>query len=634
MHYVFLGSIFLIGLVVLAVFAWLIKSSCVYIGNGTYGVVEKLWAFSSKKRTSFLALKGEPGYQPELLYGGFHFFFPFQYRVLKQPMITNKGIAYLFARDGKQLTEGQALAQWPEGVAVEDARAFLESGGQSGPQRFILRQGLHAVNTALFAVFTEEGIFTIDVGENAILGKINDYLKSVDGYNPITLSSDGVGVVTVNDGDSLEHGEIVAPTVKTTDHNSFQSIEKFLSGGGKRGRQEQVLVEGVYYINRLFATVEMFKKVVIPVGNVGVINSYAGPSGVDISGQDYTHGQLVRRGEKGIWSEALPPGKYAINPYAMSVATIPTTNLVLRWEKGSAEGHGFDRNLSEIKLITKDAFEPIVGLSLVIHIGKDDAPYVIQQFADIQMLVDQTLDTIVSSWFKDAVQDLTLIEFINTRAELQLRAKEAIAKRFLAYKLSVQEIMLGTPRSDKGDDAIEVVFTQLRERQLSVEQTATFKARQLTVQTEKEFNEAQAIASNQTALTTSKIAIEIAENNGSAELAKRTKEAQGKVVTAEADAKQTTLLGNAEAEKIKAIGQANADAAQAQVEAYGGAEFALRKSITEIIAQAYSNSGQPNVPQVMMGGANGSDAASGLANLLATAALAGGKIDGLLPEPN
>ena len=59
-------------------------------------------------------------------------------------------------------------------------------------------------------------------------------------------------------------------------HNKFQDADKFLKAGGLRGRQLQVLVEGTYYVNRLFATIEMVPKTVIEVGNVGVVVSYTG----------------------------------------------------------------------------------------------------------------------------------------------------------------------------------------------------------------------------------------------------------------------------------------------------------------------------------------------------------------------
>ena len=76
------------------------------------------------------------------------------------------------------------------------------------------------------------------------------------------------------------------PSYAETYHNNFQDPERFLQAGGRRGRQLQVLAEGTYYINRLFATVETIPKTVVEVGNVGVVVSYAGGVGTDLSGAD------------------------------------------------------------------------------------------------------------------------------------------------------------------------------------------------------------------------------------------------------------------------------------------------------------------------------------------------------------
>jgi hypothetical protein len=60
-------------------------------------------------------------------------------------------------------------------------------------------------------------------------------------------------------------------------------------------------------------TVELIPKTVIEVGTVGVVVSYTGEAGKDLSGDSYSHGELVKRGERGVWDQALLPGKYAFN---------------------------------------------------------------------------------------------------------------------------------------------------------------------------------------------------------------------------------------------------------------------------------------------------------------------------------
>jgi hypothetical protein len=75
-----------------------------------------------------------------------------------------------------------------------------------------------------------------------------------------------------------------------------------------------VLVEGSYYINRLFATVEMVAKTVIEVGHVGVVISYTGNDTADTSGEDYRHGELVARGSRGCGASRCCPANMRSTP--------------------------------------------------------------------------------------------------------------------------------------------------------------------------------------------------------------------------------------------------------------------------------------------------------------------------------
>jgi uncharacterized membrane protein YqiK len=91
---------------------------------------------------------------------------------------------------------------------------------------------------------------------------------------------------------------------------------------------------------------------------------------------------------------------------------VPTTNFILKWIRTETGAHRFDENLSEVSLITKDAFEPSLPLSVVVHIDYQKAPLVIQRFGDIKKLVEQTLDPMVSAYFKNVGQTRTLIQLL------------------------------------------------------------------------------------------------------------------------------------------------------------------------------------------------------------------------------
>src|ERR1700761_1365690 len=351
-----------------------------YISNNRLAVVEKLWAGRGSIKSGLIALHGEAGFQPETLRGGVPFFTPFQYRLHIQPLgtIPQGRIGYVFARDGLPLPADQALASNPTGADFQNVRAFLEGGGQKGPQRKILREGAYAINLAEFVVVTKDRVFALALEreEAALLEQMAEVIEARGGFEPVVIkdADDQIGVVTVLDGPALAEGEIIAPTVgydpadTATFHNSFQNPGKFLAAGGRKGRQLQVLVEGAYYINRLFATVERINKTVVEVGQVGVVVSYTGAAGVDTSGDAYRHGELVENGQRGVWSDPLMPGKYAFNTYAGRVTMVPTTNFILKWETSVSGAHKFDENLAEVSLITKDAFEPTLPGAGGVHI--------------------------------------------------------------------------------------------------------------------------------------------------------------------------------------------------------------------------------------------------------------------------
>src|SRR5215207_5187182 len=311
--------IVIVGLLLLVLISGFLR----YIPNTRVGIVEKLVSGRGSVKSGFIALKGEAGFQPDVLRGGWHLFIPFQYRIHSVPLVTipQGKIGYIFARDGQPLMPAQSLASNVTANNFQDVRLFLQNGGQQGPQRQILREGTYALNLAEFVVITEDSVFYLPLSreEEATFKRMAEVIKERGGFQPVIIkgADDLVGIVTVHDGPSLPQGEIIAPTVGNESenqaiyHNTFQDPERFLAAGGQRGRQLQVLVEGTYYINRLFATVEMVRKTIVDVGHVGVVISYVGENGTDLSGGDYSHGELVERGRRGVWNEPLLPGKYA-----------------------------------------------------------------------------------------------------------------------------------------------------------------------------------------------------------------------------------------------------------------------------------------------------------------------------------
>ena len=584
----------------------LVLSSIRYIPNKRIGIIEKRWSRRGSVRSGLIALRGEAGFQPDVLRGGLHIRMPLQYRVHILPLVTipQGQIGYVFARDGEPLAPTQTLAANVNASTFEDVAHFLKSGGQRGPQRKVLREGTYAINLAQFIVITDERVYFLPLSheDKAVFQNMAAEIGEREGFEPLVIkgADDLVGIITVHDGPSLAAGEIIAPLVGNDPedvehfHNNFQDPERFLRAGGSRGRQLQVLVDGTYYLNRLFATVEMIPKTVVDVGFVGVVVSYTGEMGPDLSGVDYKHGELVRKGQRGVWSEALLPGKYAFNTYAGKVILVPTTNFILKWIRNESGVHKFDENLSEVSLITKDAFEPSLPLSVVVHIDYRKAPLVIQRFGDVKKLVEQTLDPMVSAYFKNIGQTRTLIQLLQDRALIQKLAGEEMQEKFGHYNLELEEVLIGTPTSSAGDKRIEDILTQLRTRQIAEEQVHTYAQQEKAAVKERELREAEARARQQQHLTESELSITVQSNQGKAEYQRAVQQAA-----------QIRTLAEAEAEKAARIGIGQAIAIEEQVRAYGGPQFQLTQQVMTRFADAIQQSRVDVVPKIMIGGQDG-----------------------------
>ncbi len=635
------GLVLTIALVVLLLIFIIASGVIRYIPNDRLGVLEKMWSASGSIKEGLIALNNEAGFQPDVVRGGFHFFMPFQYRIHRVPLVTipQGQIGYIFARDGASLPPTQTLASNEIATDFQDVRAFLQNGGQKGPQRKILREGSYAINLAQFIVLTMDRRYAISMEENdeALFEQMSGVIAQRNGFEPVVIkdADDVIGIITVHDGPALPEGEIIAPSVGNDAsrlnlfHNNFQDPEKFLRAAGFRGRQNQVLADGSYYLNRLFATVELVKKTVIDVGTVGVVVSYTGKAGLDMSGDKYRHGELVEPGTRGVWNKPLLPGKYAFNTYAGKVITVPTTNFVLKWVKAAVGQHRLDENLSEVALITKDAFEPTLPLSVVVHIDYMKAPLVVQRFGDIKRLVEQTLDPMVSAYFKNIAQTKTLIELLQERSDIQEKSGEEMRAKFAAYSLELQEVLIGTPRSDEaGNGGIEQILIQLRNRQVAVEQVETYKLQELAVAQERTLREKQALAAQQANITASVLSIQVRENEGKAKLAQARQEADTISVIAKANADRVRVEGQGEADRIRAVGFADADKTKAiglaqaeatakQVDAYGGPQYQLNSTVLLRLAQAIENGKLPLVPQIVVGGGSQGNAGNLVEAMLA-----------------
>ena len=534
-------------------------------------VTKKFVLFGTDKNLpdgKIIATKGESGFQSATLAPGLYFWkWPWQYEITQEDFIVipQGEIGLVLAKDGAPIPTGSILGRSVKCDSFQNAEEFLKNGGMKGRQSNYITAGSYRINSFLFEITK---VAMTSIGENM------------------------VGIVTSLDGAPLEEGQIAGKNVDG--HNSFQDFDKFLAAGGSKGLQPQVILAGSYNLNPWAVQVEQTAMTEIPIGHVGVVISYIGEEGKDLTGTDFKHGNIVSKGQKGVWVESFGPGKYAINKYTMKIESVPTTNLVLNWADARTESHNLDSHLSTITVRSKDGFQFNLDVSQIIHIPVEEAPKVIARFGSVINMVSQVLEPTIGNYFRNSAQGSDVLAFLNARSERQSDAKTHIDTVLKMYNVQGVDTLIG--------DIVppEAIMKTLSERKIAEEQQITFKAQKMSEETRQAFQKEKSIADIQPEIVKANQGVEIAEKNADAEIKRATGEAQSIKLKASAEAERTRVTGEAEASKILAIGKSTAESYDLQVKAMGQENFAGFK-ITELIGTNKIKV----MPDVLIGGGEG-----------------------------
>lgn len=638
-------SVFGILLALLAYRQLLWLFGVIIVPDDSIGIVTKKFVLFGSHRNlpdgRIIALQGEAGFQADTLAPGLHWAkWPWQYRVELTKFVTVPvgKVGIVEACDGEPLPSGRILAKKVDSDTFQDARMFLQNGGQRGPQIDVIPPGTYRVNPLLFSItladvisippgqigvveardgqalpagriiarqihcdsFQDGAAFMDNGGERGpqagIIAtgtyRINTVLFDVKLANVVDIPENKVGIVTTREGRPLSTGEIAGPEVP--EHNSFQNPEAFIAAGGCKGLQEQVLLAGRYFINPRFATVEIVDMVEVPIAHVGVVISFVGKEGKDVTGETFKHGNLVSRGERGVWVEPLDPGKYPINPYTHKVSNVPTANVVLNWATGKSEAHKLDANLSTITVRSADGFKFNLDVSQIIHIPRNDAPKVIARFGDMPALVTQVLEPTIGNYFRNAAQNSDIIDFLKNRTRRQGEARQSISDALKEYNVGAVDTLIG--------DIVppDELMKTLTDRKIAEQEQVTFETQRQAQEMRQALEQATALANTQAKVVDAERQVSIADFTAQANVKKAGGEAQAKTINAEADARVIRTVGEAEAAKTQAIGSAEASVIKQKIESMESGNYAVVQ-----VAEALAKAGVKLVPDIVAGGNSG-----------------------------
>ncbi|HEY0385811.1 MAG TPA: SPFH domain-containing protein, partial [Pyrinomonadaceae bacterium] len=536
-------------------------------------------------------------------------------------------VAHHPAADGAPLDAGRLLAKAIKGHRnFQDAEQFIASGGQKGPQVEILTPGTYRILT---------DSIPIEGGQERKLG-----LFFVRLYDATVISENQIGLVEALDGSPLNPRDYVA--VSIPGHDNFQDANEFISSGGQRGPQKDILLPGTYYINPLLFKVILEGAKEVKPGEVAVIVSNVGKDPSDevrremarkirerlereeeeqigkaaerldkladesrtvaeiqedlLSGdpadrrldQGAHEAYVVPEGYRGIQETVVGPGRYYVNTLAITPIVIPTTNQTVEWTAGEV-ANTFD----PFEVISKDGFTMQLEVRVVFRVKPEDAPFMVAKIGSIEKLIQNVMHPLIDSIFRNQASESSAMAYLQNRHEEQERAEARVRAHLLKYHVDVVNVLICHIHLPE-----ELMKTQT-EKILAEQRQNMFDAQREAEEKRIQLERITAQANSQKDLMVATVGVEISG-----------KRSEQRKAEAEGEAHYILATGRAEAEKVRLMGEAQGVAYREQVNALGAQGVALVETLKVI--------GEKNVritPDVMASGGSG-EGSQGLGTLL------------------
>jgi uncharacterized membrane protein YqiK len=579
---------------------------------------------------AFIKQGGVKGIQLRTLPPGKWAIHPYLFRVsiAKTTVVPPGKIGIVTSADGSQLDQGRLHGKAvPNHKNYQDAESFLHNGGQKGPQVEILTPGTYRIHTRSVSLVNSNeqkpGLFTVSL------------------FDATVITENQVGLVEALDGQPLDPNDYVAQPI--LGHDNFQDGNTFISNGGQRGPQKDILLPGTYYINPLMFKIILERAGEIKPGEVAVIVSNVGKDPTheireamarkvrerlereeneqvtlaakkldEVDGDNKpledlkaellssdpadkrldsgTHeAYVVPSGYRGIQESVVGPGKYYVNTLAVSPIIIPTTNMTVEW---TAEN--ISKSFDPFAVISKDGFTMQLEVRVVFRVKPEDAPFMVAKIGNTDKLIQNVMHPLIDSIFRNQASESSAMAYLQNRHEEQERAEARVRLHLLKYHVDVVNVLICHIHLPE-----DLMKTQT-EKILAEQKQNMFDAQREAENKRIELEKTKSQADNQRSLMEATVGVDISAKRAE----QRKKEADG-------EAYYISSTGKAEAEKMQLIGEAQGVAYREQVNALGANGVALVETLKVI-----GEKGVRITPDIMATGGNGNGEGGGIGTLL------------------
>ena len=564
---------------------------------------------------AFIKRGGVKGIQLRTLPPGLWPIHPYLFRVsmANTTVIPHGKVGIVTSADGSELDPGRLLAKAIDNHRnFQNAEQFIASGGQKGPQVDILTPGTYRILTESTPL--EDG------------GERKPGLFFVRLTEATVIQENQIGLVEALDGAPLDPRDYVATPVEG--HDNFQDGNEFISHGGQRGPQKDILLPGTYYINpMLFKVIPESAKEVKP-GEVAVVVSNVGkdPSEevrramaakirdrlereekeqvahvaarlddkdtvaeiredlaltdpADLRLDAGAHeAYVVPAGFRGIQESVVGPGRYYVNTLAVTPIVIPTTNQTVEWTSGEVAN-----TFNPFEVISKDGFTMQLEVRVVFRVKPEDAPFMVAKIGSVDRLIQNVMHPLIDSIFRNQASESSAMAYLQNRHEEQERAEARVRAHLLKYHVDVVNVLICHIHLPE-----ELMKTQT-EKILAEQRQNMFNAQREAEERRIQLERTKAQADNQRDLMAATVGVDIAG-----------KRSEQRKAEGEGEASYILATGRAEAEKVRLMGEAQGVAYAEQVNAIGPQGVALVETLRVI-----GERGVRITPDVMASGGSG-----------------------------
>ncbi len=373
-----------------------------------------------------------------------------------------------------------------------------------------------------------------------------------------------VGLVTAKDGQTLPPDTVYAPDWEEPD--KMVDAGYFLGEGkGYKGPQLSVLNPGAYRLNTELFDVTQVPIVNVKVGTVAVIKSNVGEV---VEAKD----RLVEVGQRGIWNKPLGEGQYYLNTNAYEVTIVSIRQTKVSYTKELEAGERTkSQPLKPITVRSSDGFTFPVDVRITYLIDQESAPRVVAMIGDDDLVLDKLVTPRVRATFRNNAEKVKTLDYVQNRSHQEQQSAQMLKEDLAKYGVTFLELSIG----DIGDEAsLGALLKTQTDREIALQEQATFEEQQRAAEKKKALSKTTQEAEEEKRLATAAYGVKVAEQD-----------------------KQKRIIGaQAEAEQVKLVAEAKAQAYRLISEVLGADNAALIE-----IMKVASETGVRITPDVMVG---------------------------------